>query len=740
MTSSSAGSSLPLTNVLGKSKSPYLLQHKDNPVAWQEWSPETIALAQRLDKPIFLSSGYSACHWCHVLAHESFEDKDTAKLMNDWFVNIKVDREERPDVDRMYMSYLQASSGGGGWPMSIFMTPKLEPFFAGTYFPRASFQALLVKIHELWAEDREKCEQLGQGVIEALKDIGNSPGMGESLSEIMKTSPASKLLTQLSSMYDPRYGGFSSSGASSRGPKFPSLSNTLEPLARIASLPPSSHGDKDVREEAREMGMMMLRGIWKGGIRDWVGGGVARYSVDEAWVVPHFEKMLYDQAQLISSALDFARLYPPGHSDRELCEDLAADILTYSLRDLRSQEGGFWSAEDADSAPSPGAKKTEGAFYIWSKSELDEVLKEDANIVESFFGIKDNGNVNSVHDSHGEMRGKNILHQVKTYAEVGLQVGVSPEQVKEAVQRGCKNLKERRDGRERPGLDDKILAGWNGLMLSALAKAAIHLPKDYPIMKQLLPAAMGIVEFIKKNMWDSTTQVLSRSYRRSKGPQGQTDDYAFLVQGLLHLYEATGDESCLLFAEELQEKQDEFFWDEAEGGYFASAEDPHVLVRMKDAQDGAEPSAASISAHNLSRLSLFLSSKAQQYQQQAEKTWVSMGQLIVQHPRAVGYAVSGLIDLEKGWREVIIIGAREEHTTQEFFRLVWQKYYPNQVLIHIDPGNLPMALAERNTVVKALVQDIQNGKEVGSSLRLCQQGSCGLPVREASDAAEILGQ
>ncbi|WVQ72154.1 hypothetical protein IAR50_001699 [Cryptococcus sp. DSM 104548] len=734
-------SSVPsLKNNLASSKSPYLLQHAQNPVHWQEFTPETISLARQLNRPIFLSSGYSACHWCHVLAHESFEDEETARMMNEWFVNVKVDREERPDVDRVYMGYLQAVNGGGGWPMSIFMTPNLEPFFAGTYFPRTRFQALLKRINELWEEDQEKCEQMGKGVIDALKDMSNAPRTSASLTELLSTSPASKLFASLSTQHDPRYGGFTPSGPHSRGPKFPSISNTLEPLLRIATIPSSSQTeggtDAEIKEEAREMGMKMLRGMWMGGIRDWVGGGMARYSVDEKWMVPHFEKMLYDQAQLISATLDFALLFPIGHPDRKICQDLAADTLKYVLRDLQSPEGGFWSAEDADSAPAPGAKKTEGAFYIWDMKEIDAVLGDDALVFNAFFGVEEGGNVDLVHDSHGEMRGKNILHQHKTFEQVGLEQGHSPEKVEKIILEGCEKLKAVRDKRERPGLDDKILTAWNGLMLTALSKASVLLPPTYSIHSHCLPFALRLTAFLRSTLLNPSSGELYRSYRQGPGPAGQTDDYAFLIQGLLELYQATGEEGHLVWAEELERKQEELFWDKKEGGWFVSKEDEHVLVRMKDAQDGAEPSAASVSAQNLSRLSLFLSAKYEHYESQAESTFLSMAPLISQAPRAVGYAVAGLVDLEKGWREIIVMGPAEDELVQSFLEEARREYKSNQVIIHLQPGNLPRRVD--NDVVRALVKGIEEGKEKGASVRVCEGGACGLAVYDLEGAKKLL--
>ncbi|WRT68799.1 uncharacterized protein IL334_005779 [Kwoniella shivajii] len=737
-----------LGNVLGKSKSPYLLQHKDNPVAWQEFTPATISLAQQSDKPIFLSSGYSACHWCHVLAHESFEDPDIAEVMNKYFINIKVDREERPDVDRMYMTYLQATSGGGGWPMSIFMTPSLEPFFAGTYFPKARFKSLLVRIAEFWEEDKEQCQAMGKGAVESLKEMSGSiariPG---SLDDILATSPSTKIYSQLLRLHDPRYGGFTSGGPRSKGPKFPSCSMTLEPLARLASYPLPSEVDKD---KATEMAIKMIKGIWLGGIHDWVGGGVARYSVDEKWIVPHFEKMLYDQAQLITGALDFGLISDPSEGEddthrtileqnRRVCFDLAGDILEYSIRDLQSPDGGFWSAEDADSAPTKGARKSEGAFYIWDKEELDEILGVDAAIVESYFGVEKGGNVELQHDAHGEMRGKNILYQAKSLLEIANRYDKTEEEIRQTIRMACTKLKDRRDTRERPGLDDKILTAWNGLMLSALAQAASFLPSTYSIKSQCLPAAEKLVSFVKDRMWDVERRQLTRSWREGKGPGAQTDDYAFLIRGLLDLYEGSGKEEYAVWAIELQKRQDELFWDNTGKGYYASAPDEHVLVRMKDAQDAAEPSATSVSLRNLSRLSLLASDDYEVYEKRAEDTYLSIDEELKQMPRAFGYSACGLMDLEKGYREVIIIGSPDDPKTGEFLQIIRSVYAPYQIVIHLDPANPPVKIAERNKVVKSLLEGIQAGKDQGTSVRVCESGVCGLPARDTEAVRKALG-
>ncbi|KAL7421404.1 hypothetical protein Q5752_004289 [Cryptotrichosporon argae] len=723
-------STAPLTNVLSKSKSPYLLQHKDNPVAWQEFTPETIRLAKELDRPIFLSSGYSACHWCHVLAHESFEDADTAQLMNDYFVNIKVDREERPDVDRLYMAYLQASSGGGGWPLSVFMTPDLEPFFAGTYFPRQHFRSLLVRLRELWDDDRDKCVNMGRHVISMLAETSDSR-TPPSLAHLISTNPLGRIFTHLTKTHDPRYHGHTASGARATGPKFPSVALTLEPLARLAV----GGETDDVRARSRAMGVGMLRSIWKGGIRDWVGGGVARYSVDEKWIVPHFEKMLYDQAQLLSSAVDFGLIAAARgeRADAQVCFDLAADIIKYSLRDLRSPLGGFFSAEDADSAPAPGATKKEGAFYVWDKHEIDEVVGDCKDVFDDVFSVKIDGNVPAQHDAHGEMTGKNILYQAKSYADVAAKHATSEDRVAELVQAGLAKLKERRDAaRERPGLDDKILTAWNGLMLTALAKASVSLPETYGLRDECRAAADGIVAFIRKEMWDATTRSLTRSYRDGKGPTAQTDDYAFFIKGLLDLYEASGDDAHVGFALDLQQRQDELFWDADAGGYFASAPDPHVLVRMKDAQDAAEPSATSVTLHNLQRLALLASAQHDALARRAEETYGSLAAELEQVPRAFAYSACALVDFASGYREYVITGSGA--AAQDIVDAVFAAYRPNKVVVRVDPARPPTTLAQVNEVVQALVE----GGAREPALRVCENGACGLPV-SGDEVARVVG-
>jgi len=727
-----------LTNVLSKAKSPYLLQHQDNPVAWQEWKPETIKMAQDYQIPIFLSIGYSACHWCHVLAHQSFEDESIAEIMNKHYINIKVDREELPAVDRVYMNYLQATQGGGGWPLSVWLTPELEPVYAGTYYPKNQFRSILMKIAELWEEDRDRLKETGKRVMDQLKGLQESDEVsGTSLSSLAATA-SHKIYAYLSKRYDPVHGGFSKSG-----PKFPSPAQTTTPLARIAryGARSKSETEREKGAKAAEMGVRQLRALWEGGIRDWVGNGLARYSVDEKWRIPHFEKMLYDQGQVASAALDFAGLPNlPSEESRKLCLDLAADILEYTARDLRSPDGGFYSAEDADSAETfEDLKHTvEGAFYVWDKEEFDEVLEEDAAVTGDFFGVKVDGNVDPRHDAQGELTGKNTLFQAKTVEEIATKHGISADQVRQIIKGSLPKLKEHRDAtRPRPHLDDKIVAGWNGLMISALAQASYSLPADtYPIAKRALELAEGAVAFIKKEMYDEEHGVLSRTWREGKGPAGQADDYAFLTKGLLDLYEATGKEKYLTFALTLQDRLDQLFWDTHSGGYFASAPDPHILIRLKDSQDGAEPSASAVAVQNLQRLAFYASQRYEEFWERSGKIYSLNGEMLENAPHAFGATAAALMDREAGYREFIITGKSDDPFVLALLGDLSHCYSPNKILIRLEPKRPPAVHGAINPTVDDLVKHMQSDER--PNLRVCENMACHPPVYDVEEAKKIV--
>src|SRR6266481_1944650 len=485
------------TNRLAQEKSPYLLQHAHNPVDWYPWGEEAFARARRENKPIFLSGGYSTCHWWHVMAHESFEDEEVAAVMNREFVNIKVDREERPDVDRVYMTFVQATTGGGGWPMSVWLTPDLKPFVGGTYFPpeerygQPAFKKVLERIAIAWKEDHDKIVEQGSKIVEALRESQSAaPGEGK-----IDGSVADAAYRQIDRSYDPKEGGFGTA------PKFP-RPVTLNFLTRFYARDPKSDSGK----HALDVALFTLRKMAAGGMHDHIGGGFHRYSVDRYWHVPHFEKMLYDQAQLAVAYLDAFRIT----QDRQY-EAVARDILDYVARDMTSKEGGFFSAEDADSpavaggglsavasakADEPGhGKNAEGAFYVWTKKEIDAVLGDAAEIFDFHYGVQAHGNAPEGSDPHDEFRGKNILIARHTVAETAQRFKKSEEEIAKFLAQSREKLLAIRAKRPRPHLDDKIIAAWNGLMISAVARAAQVL--DDP---RYLEIATRAAKFLRANL------------------------------------------------------------------------------------------------------------------------------------------------------------------------------------------------------------------------------------------------
>ncbi|MDD2763037.1 MAG: thioredoxin domain-containing protein [Opitutaceae bacterium] len=628
------------TNRLAREQSPYLRQHASNPVDWFPWGPEAFARARAEQKPIFLSIGYSTCHWCHVMAHESFEDAVIAEKLNRDFIPVKVDREERPDVDRVYMTYVQAATGQGGWPLSVWLTPERKPFYGGTYFPpadrwgRPGFATLLGVLAQAWAREREKLVAEGERVAGALQQyaVGKNPNTpGPDLADTRepetlasKLAPAGmseafdRCLQQLHESFDPTHGGFG--GA----PKFPRAA-VFNFLFRVAAGAGADGGDRkpdgggtsdrspaghrrcDPASTALKMAALTLRRMAGGGLHDHVGGGFHRYAVDAEWFVPHFEKMLYDQAQLAVSYLEARQATGDEHYAW-----VARDILDYVLRDLARPGGGFYSAEDADSAPPEGGQRepgsaahprrqAEGAFYVWTKEEIGRALGPDAEWFCVHYGVVDGGNVPEARDPHGEFRGKNILRQ--SPGETAGRPGPDPAASGDRLRACLTRLRAVRARRPRPHRDDKILTAWNGLMISALAKGWQVLDE-----RDFLARAVDAAEFLRRELSDGQTGMLYRCYRESRGDiPGFAEDYAYLVQGLIDLYEASFDIRWLQWAEQLQARMDALFWDADAGGYFNSrADDPTLIARLKEDYDGAEPAPGSVAANNLLRLAWML--------------------------------------------------------------------------------------------------------------------------------------
>lgn len=623
----SSSSSSGHVNRLANEKSPYLLQHAHNPVNWYPWGEEALALAKKENKLIFLSIGYSTCHWCHVMEKESFEDEETAKIMNEKFINIKVDREERPEIDKIYMTFIVLINGSGGWPLSIFLTPDLSPVTGGTYFPPSDrwgmpgFKTILNKVAQKWETSREDLTETGLSVIEAIrKSVSQNRADRDSEDSIMSIEEKFKQGVKIyKRAMDPQWGG--TNGA----PKFPEVS-------KLNFIFHAFSQTKD--KELLDIVLNTLDKIANGGIHDHVFGGFARYSVDKKWHIPHFEKMLYDQGQLLMA---YSNAYKITKNPKYL--DIADKIFKYITKDLHhSIAGGFYSGEDADSLPSADSKeKIEGAFYAWDFEEIKELFEknseklQDANAFKMYcyhYGIKENGNVEKASDPHGHLLGKNIHFVNGSLDETADKFGVNTEAMSAVLQKGNAILHEVREQRPRPHLDRKIITAWNGLILSGISKLACI--KNAPNREEYLAIAKKLVEFLKGHSFDASSGKLLRACygegdnnettsRGSKLIYGFLDDYAFLIKGLIDFYVASLDVTALYWAKELQEIQDEFFWDETNGGYFYSeASQSDVIVRMKEGEihwlssclrvsiysyyldhDGAEPAGNSVAAQNL---------------------------------------------------------------------------------------------------------------------------------------------
>jgi uncharacterized protein YyaL (SSP411 family) len=705
------------SNRLAREKSPYLLQHADNPVEWFPWGEEAFEKARRENKPIFLSIGYSTCHWCHVMAHESFEDGATAEIMNREFVNIKVDREERPDVDRVYMTFVQATTGGGGWPMSVWLTPELKPFVGGTYFPpedrygQPGFGKVLQRIAGAWKTDAKKISEQGTRIIAALREGAAVDSTGS-----LDSDAANAAYEHFARTFDARHGGFG--GA----PKFP-RPVTFNLLTRFYARNPKS----DPGKRALEMNLVTLRKMAAGGIHDHLGGGFHRYSVDATWHVPHFEKMLYDQAQLVTAYLDtFQITHQPGFAK------VARDVLDYVRRDMTSPDGGFYSAEDADSVVAgsgdPG-HKAEGAFYVWTKHEITDALSDTAEIFSFHYGVEENGNAPPGIDPHGEFTGKNILIERHSIAETANRFNKSEDEIEKLLADARVKLLAVRSERSRPHLDDKIITAWNGLMISAFARAAQVLGDA-----TYLQAAQRAANFMRSNLFDASNKILARNFREGRGVDGFADDYAFFIQGLLDLYEASFEAQWLKFASELQAIMDRLFLDSENGGYFTvTGTDPSILLRMKEDNDSAEPAASSVAALNLARLGAMRSDA--KLTERARKTVAAFGTQLGHFPSALPQLLVAFDFLEGIPQQIVIAGQCSDSTTDTLLREVRHFFLPRSVILLADGSEGQKFLGEKNDALRAMTP--ANGKPAAY---VCENFTCRAPVTEAGGLREILAK
>jgi uncharacterized protein len=644
-TETTAASGNAYTNRLAREKSPYLLQHAHNPVDWFPWGEEAFEKARRENKPIFLSIGYSTCHWCHVMERETFEKEKVGEFLREHFVSIKVDREERPDIDKIYMTFVQSTTGAGGWPMSVFLTPELKPFFGGTYFPpddrygRPGFLSLLQQIHQLWESRRDDIEDSSNDMhqrLQQIMDVDDSTS-GLALNDAVLRQAA----TVFKENYDPRHGGFG--GA----PKFPQPSQPLF-LLRCAK----RFGDT----EAIRMVLHTCDRMAAGGINDQLGGGFARYSVDAEWLVPHFEKMLYDNAQLVQLYLD---AYLVSGEARHA--QVVRDILGYVQRDMTHPDGGFYSAEDADS------EGHEGKFYCWTRTELAKLLApEEFNVAVRFFGITEQGNF--IDHSHPQpLANQNVLSIVDPKLDPADQALLDSAKAK---------MLTVRNQRVRPHLDDKVLASWNGLMLGAFARAYAVLGDD-----AFLRSGEKNVTFLKSKLWDASSKTLYHRWRDGERDQVQLlEAYAFLLSGLIELYQATLIVGHLEFAIALAEAMLAKFYDSENGGFWQSAADAKDLIlRVKEAYDGAEPSGNSVAILALLQLSVITGRK--DFREAGEKSLRLFAARLQQAPHAVTYMLQALDFSLQEPKRAVLAGDTNADETRNLIHALHSVYQPNKVIL-----------------------------------------------------------
>ena len=712
-------------NRLAKEKSPYLLQHAHNPVDWFPWGEEAFQKAKRENKPIFLSIGYSTCHWCHVMAHESFENHEIAKILNEHFVSIKVDREERPDLDNIYMTAVMSLTGGGGWPMSLFLTPERKPFFAGTYFPseprwgQPGFKDVLLSIKEQWEKNRNKVLESSDALTKAIQSQSAEKPKGKF---VLDQNVLKKAYAQYAQQFDERYGGFG------RAPKFPQ-GHGLSFLLRYWKRTGDSHALAMVEKTLMEMA--------QGGIYDHIGRGFHRYSTDERWHVPHFEKMLYDQALLAKAYLEAYQV-----TEKQSYAETAREILDYVLRDMTDRQGGFYSAEDADSlpfekfsgaVPNPrhSGQKVEGAFYVWRQSEVLDILgKEEGEIFNFYFGVEPEGNVPAGADPHGEFQGKNILFIAHTFEETAQHFGRPVEEIKNIIQRAKKTLFSHRQERPHPHRDDKVLVDWNGFMISSLAFGArvLHEPR-------YAESAEQATQFILKNLVRKDGRLLHRYRDGEAAILGTLEDYAFFIHGLIDLYEATFKVEYLREAKRLTQDMIKFFWDRKQSGFFFTATDAEkLIVRQKEVYDGAIPSGNSLAALDLIRLAHLTGEN--QWEKMTEELSQYFASDIVQAPMGYAQLLIALDFVLGPAKEIVIAGDLRDERTLHMINTVYTQFLPNKIVI-FRPSSSEEAKELTPLVPFAEAQIPIGGQPTGY---ICENYRCRLPTTDINEFKKQLLQ
>ncbi len=649
-------------NKLNNEKSPYLLQHADNPVNWRPWGKEAFDLARIDDKPVFLSIGYSTCHWCHVMERESFEDSETAAILNETCVPVKVDREEHPAVDQLYMDMAVHSGWGGGWPLSMWLTPEGKPFFGGTYFPpeprgtMPGFKEVLAAINTAWREKREQLLKHAQIITDQIQNADKSSRAGE----IPASQPLDTAFKLIHDVYDEEYGGFGQT------PKFPM------PVYHSFLLRYDRFNDGS---DARSLSLSTLDRMAEGGIYDHIGGGFHRYATDRAWNIPHFEKMLYDNAQLAVTYLEAWQLTGGKHYKR-----ITEEILTYVIREMTSPEGGFYSAQDADSIIPGTGEKAEGAYYVWTEAEINRCIPpEYQELFSTCYGVSPRGNVSV--DPHGTFAGKNILYRAQTPESAAKQFNRSKEEVVRILEQCRQVLFKERNKRTPPALDDKIIVSWNALMISAFARAGTVFEN-----RTYIEQAEQAAQFLLKELCDESTKELKR-YRRSETAEAPAicEDYVFLCRAFLDLYQATLDPAWIEHAQALDAKANVDFFDASKGKYYmTSAKEKEPLIqRPLCGADSVIPSAGGIGLLNQLRLHSLTGDTA--YFKQAERMLSGHAEELKRMPSGYLQLLCGLSQYLAGPTHIIIAGDLSSEQTQKFLRIIHEKYLPNATVAVIDP-------------------------------------------------------
>ncbi|MBK5293730.1 MAG: thioredoxin domain-containing protein [Acidobacteriia bacterium] len=698
ITLSSAGSQQPpRSNRLAREKSPYLLQHARNPVDWYPWGEEAFAKAAKENKPIFLSIGYSTCHWCHVMERECFENEDIAAQLNRDFIAIKVDREERPDIDQIYMSYVMATTGHGGWPMSVWLTPARHPFFGGTYFPPDKFKDVLRRLSEAWHTDSKSIVDGTPAVMESFRRM-NAPAAGKAPIDPQTLTAA---FENYSKAFDPRRGGF---GAA---PKFP-RPVVLNFLLRYYTQTRNQH--------ALDMTIRTLKEMARGGIHDHLGGGFHRYSTDDRWFLPHFEKMLYDQAQLATAYVEAYQIT----GDEGLAR-VARGILDYVLRDMTSPEGFFYSAEDADSAVDAGKpkEKREGAFYVWTMKEINQQW------FAFHYGVKEAGNVDK--DPHGEFRGINILYEAHSIEETARQFHQPAGKIRTALAQTRALLLAARAKRPRPYRDDKAIAAWNGLMISAYAKAAAAFGEP-----RYARAAERAAGFALDKLREPASGRLFRRYRDGQAAvPAFLDDYAFLIKGLLDLYQTSFQTRHLRAALDLTSRMRSTFTNPDTGAFYtAPAGDPHLILRMDDGYDGAEPSGNSIAVLNLLRAAEY--TDGAEMRQSASKALSAFSTRIQADPEGYPRMLAAFLFQQSKPKQIILVGPRGE-AMGKMLRVLHARFLPYSIAFLIGNKEDRGFFQPHLDVVESMT-----AKGGLPTAYVCENYACKLPVNDPARFRELL--